>query len=135
MKTVGKFKEKDIRLVSFHMSETYGGFLLGPSEKRMEECNVNILKDLEGKECGRLFGDGRPTLIAERDSFDLKKRLPSVYVLAWLSCTSIVRDPDENGGSHLILIWFQGQEEDPFAKLASLMSSIDWEKYARDFSY
>jgi hypothetical protein len=134
MQVVGKFKEEDIRLDSLHMSKTYGGFLLGPSEKRMEECNMNILKDLQGEECDRLFGKDRPILIFGKDDFDLKKRLPKVYCFAWLTCSSTVQDPAEHG-SHLILIWFQNSEEDPFRKLFTLISSIDWEKHARDFMY
>jgi len=35
MRVVGKFNGHAIRLDSLHMSETYGGFLLGPSEKRI----------------------------------------------------------------------------------------------------
>lgn len=134
MRVVGKFNGHDIRLDSLHMSETYGGFLLGPSEKRMEESNLNILKELEGSKCARLFGDDRPTLIVGIDGFDLKKPLPSVYVLAWLSCGAVIRDTTEDG-SHLILIWLQDAVDDPFAKLSAFVSSLDWGKHARDFGF
>lgn len=133
MQVVGKFKGKDIRLDSFYMSETYGGFLSGPSESRMAEWNVSILKNLQGRECDRVFGEGRPSFIVGKDDFDLKKRLPEVYCFAWLSCLSTVQNPTEIG-SHLILIWFQNSGDDPFSKLSTLVSLIDWEKHAQDFS-
>jgi len=134
MRNVGKFKDKDIRLNSFHMGETYGGFLAGPSDKWMEEHNVNILKRLEGEYCTSIFGSNRPTFIIGKDSFDLKKRLPNAYVMVWLSCPSTVQDPDQHG-SHLVLMWFQDPAEDPFLKLAPMVSLSKWEKHARDFQY
>ncbi len=133
MRIVGKFKNEDIRLDSLHMSKTYGGFLLGPSERTMEECNAIILGDLQGK-CDRMFGEGQPSLIVGKDDFDLKKSLPNIYCFAELTCISTVQDSTEHG-SYLILIWFQNTEDDPFNKLPAVVSLIDWEKYARDFSY
>jgi hypothetical protein len=134
MRIVGKYKEQAIRLDSLHMGKTYGGFLLGPSERHMECWNGGILKDLEAKECARLFGAHRPTFIIGRDGFDLKKRLPQVYVLAWLSCASTVKNADEDG-SHLVIIWFQESDEDPLSKFPELVTALDWESNARDFCY
>jgi hypothetical protein len=131
MRVVGKFKGEDIWLDSFHMSRTYGGFLLGPSEKRMRESNMRILDNLRGRECDRLFGEGRPSFIYGEDKLNLDKRLPGVFALAWLSCAALV-DDDQGDLSQLVLIWLQNADEDPFRKLSEIVPLVDWEQNAQN---
>jgi hypothetical protein len=134
MRVVGKFNNQDIRLEVLHMSKTYGGFLLGPSEKHLEDANRNILNDLEGRECQRLFGADNSPFLALPEGRSLKDRLPEVEVFARLMCISPVRGASPaDYFSELILIWFQEGQDDPFDKLTDLVKAIDWDAQAQHF--
>ena len=136
MRIVGKFNKNDITLESFHMSKTYGGWLLGPSKNRMEEANIGIFEDSKGRECERLFGEDRPTLIIGTEKFNLKELLPDVKAFAWLDCLSPVRGEDPSSYlSHLVVIWFQKKSDDPFEKLSELIKSVDWNAKAENVDY
>lgn len=134
MRVVGKFNEKDIRLVTLYMSETYGGFYVGPSEKHMEEINKRILVRFEEDQCKRLFGDIIPTLLIGKNSFDLKKRLPEVFCFAVLESSPMPQHTDEGEfGSFLVLIWLLDEAEDPFKKLEEIVKTVDWNANARNY--
>ena len=136
MRSIAKFKEKDIKVDALYMDMTYGGFLAGPSKNRMEEANVGILDNAKGRECVRLFGEDRPTLIIGAERLNLKELLPDVEVLAWLSCLSPVQgEAPSNCFSHLVVIWFQEKLDDPFEKLSALMKDVDWDACAENVDW
>ena len=136
MRIVGKFNDKDIRLDSFHMSKTYGGFLCGPSGKFVEEFNIRILKDSQGRECDRLFGKDNTSLIIGVENLNLKEMLPDVEAFARLSCLSPVRGKELSSGfSELIVIWFQEKTENPFDKLSELIKDVDWDVKAENIEW
>lgn len=133
MKIVGKFRDKEVHLDEFYMRSTYDGWLCGPSEKRRESANQGIIDDLRGKDCTKIFGDHKPRIFIEETKGNLKDFMPPVVVFASLTCFVGVRGGDEF--SHLIIIWLQNKEDDPFEKLSDLIKQVDWEKHAENFMY
>jgi hypothetical protein len=131
MRIVGQYKGEDINLTDLHMSETYGGFLLGPSEKRLEETNRRLADEDIPQWIVKVWGENRPSYIYDL-GIDYKARLPSVRVIVWLTCNKGIKDGDL---SDLILAWFQESDDDPFAKLISNLKKFNWEDKAKDYLY
>jgi len=129
MRKVGRYKNKDIRIRDLHISETYANYLLFSKDAR-EGVNREIIDSDIGNKVYNLFGSSRPITIADHEYIDYKKRLPSFICYAWL----VAREPIKQGsGSHLILVWLQNGNQDPFAVAAEKLENIDWEKHAFDF--
>jgi hypothetical protein len=124
MRIVGQYKGCDIRMTGLQMSETYGGFLLGPTEKTFETVNWEMINVGIPRRVEKMWGKDRALHVME---IDYKKRLPSVEVIVCLECAAGTNEGDY---SDLILAWFQESDEDPFAKVISNLKNIEWEKRA-----
>ena len=120
MKIVGQYKDCDIRLTDLHLSETYGTWLLGPSESRYEEVNWEKINVGIPQRIEKMWGKDRVQHVMD---IDYKKRLPSVEVIVCLECSAGTKEGDY---SDLILAWFQESDEDPFAKVISNLKNIVW---------
>lgn len=127
---VGKYKNRDIKIESLYLTETYEGLLVG--RKDDERRNVEIVNAKIDKETSELFGFHTPHCIANYDDIDYKKPLPREVVYANLVCHAPIKEGD---GSHLVLAWFQDHNQDPFTMASEKIKTIDWEKKAEDFEY
>ncbi|GEM_PF-5183752 len=129
MKVVGKYKDRDVRIISMYINETYGGYLI-LSDNVLERENRSILSERVKKTIERLWGDNRTVYVMDLDQIDYKKRLPRVMVYAWLLGTPIKEDQD---GSHLFLVWLQDSDADPFIKAGEYFQKLEWEKMAKGY--
>lgn len=126
---VGKYKDEDITISVLHLTQTYGGLIIG--NKSNKSLNMRIVDAAIKKEPARLFGLDRPYYIVKYSQIEYDKPLPPEIVYAWLSCSAPIK---EGHGSHLFLIWLQESDQDPFAMAVEHMKTIVWEKEARDFN-
>ena len=133
MRIVGQYKGQDICLDSLYMQDTYAGHLLGTNQGQ-EEINLKIVNKRVKIRAERIFGSNCPCCIANQTELDYKQRLPAETWHAWLTCSLPIGYKSEYDGSHLILIWFQNTDQDPFTLAEEHLKQIDWEKYAKDFA-
>jgi len=124
MRVVGQYKGCDIRLTDLNMSETYGTWLLGPSESRFEEVNWEKINVGIPQRVEKMWGKDRALHVMD---VDYKKRLPEVEVIVCLECAAGTKEGDY---SDLVLAWFQEDDEDHFAKAVSNLKMINWEEKA-----
>jgi hypothetical protein len=128
MRVVGQYKGSDIRITGLHMSETYGRFIAGSSEKMYETVNWEMINVGIPQRVEKMWGRDRTLHVME---IDFKKRLSSVEVIVELECAAGTKEGDY---SELIMAWFQENDEDPFAKVISNLKSIEWGKKAHAYS-
>lgn len=133
---------RQVRLDSYHRSETYGGIYEGLP--RVAEMLDRARQSLE-----RIWGTGRPILVLPPQltpgrpipegspsrryygSDHYPERLPPICHLAWLESSEL----EDGQGSHLFVIFWT--EDDQSGSLSSLLSEmlrdVDWEAHAKDF--
>jgi hypothetical protein len=134
MRPVGKFKEKDIRLTDLYLKGTYGDSLVYPAGPAIEIINEKLINKSIPQRVAELFGKDRPVCVVEKEKIDYKKELLPVTAFAWLLCPEPVRD-NQSDGSHLILVYFQNIDENPFSVVENKLKLIDWQRYADDFDF
>lgn len=123
---VGRYLDTDIRIDSLYLRNTYTGFTAG----RTKAVNAEIVNSKIDIQTADLFGAHLPYHIVDREALDYSAELPPETVYAHLECAR----PIAGGhGSHLVLVWFQGYDDDPFAVAKGHLRRIDWEKHAADF--
>jgi len=128
MKTIGKFNKNDIKITDLYLAETYGHFLtLGDT---IEIVNRKLIDIYIEERVDQLFGFNRPTYIVEKEKIDFNKKLPPVTGYAWLRCYEPIK---EGHGSHLVMVWLQDGESDPFKEISRRLGEINWEEQAGDF--
>jgi hypothetical protein len=134
MKPVGKFKGKNIRLTHLYLKETYGESLVYPAGPGIEIINETLINKSIPRRITELFGQDRPLCIAEKEKIDYRQELPPVTAFAWLLCPQPVKSR-RSDGSHLVLVYFQRADEDPFSVVEDKLKLIDWQRYADDFDF
>ena len=130
MKAVGKYKDREVRITSMYIDETYGRYLC-LSNNVLERENRKILTEHVQETVDRLWGDGRPVYVMNLETIDYKKRLPRLMVYVWLVGETI----GDACGSHLILVWLQDSAEGFFDQAAAYLKQMVWEEKAKDFDY
>ena len=130
MKGVGKYKDREVRVTSMYIEETYGNYLC-LSNNVLERENRKILTEHVKKTVERLWGDGRPVYVMDLERIDYKKRLPRIMVYVWLVGKTI----GDACGSHLILVWLQDSTEGFYEQATAHLKKIVWEEKAKDFDY
>ena len=128
MRTVGKYKNENIEVTELHLLETYRQYLAAGDH--VEEINQSIYGLEMTEQIDSFFGYNRPLLIDDKACLNFKKLLPPVMGFAWLRCYQPIK---EGAGSHLVVVWFQGKDADPFDEAGNRLRSIDWGKTAKDF--
>jgi len=131
MRIIGQYKGANIRMTSMYMSQTYGGYL-SMSKRWHEDRHRNMIDVNIPEEITHLYGKDRPYCIAGLDKVDYKQEFPPVKVIAWLSCCELIEDSTAHG-SHLVMVWFQQRDDDPFVKAVANLKEISWEDNAKDF--
>ena len=132
MRIVGQYKDVNILIDSLYMQGTYAAYLEGIKQQQ-EEINLKIANKQVKIRTERIFGSNRPCYVAGQKIIDYKQRLPAETWHAFLTCSLPIGDKSEYDGSHLVLIWFQNADQDPFALAKEHLKQINWEKYAKDF--
>ena len=130
MRSVGQYKGVDIKITHMYLSDTYGGFLLGPSAKKLEMWNHILVDEKIPERIVKLWGIGWAYHLME---IDYKKELPSTEVIARLECPKGIKEKSYVSG--LVMAWYQEPEEDPFDSAVANLKQIVWEKEAKDFEY
>jgi len=133
MKPIGEYKGKDIRLTHLYLKETYGDSLVYPSGPGIEFINERLINKSIPQRVAELFGKGRPVCVVEKEKID-KQELSPVTAIAWLLCPQPVKSR-RSDGSHLVLVYFQRVDEDPFSVVEDKLKTIDWQTWANDFDF
>lgn len=130
MRIIGQYKGTDIQITDIYLSDTYGGFLSGPSAKRIEQWNHILVDERIPEVIAKLWGNGWAYHLME---IDYKKELPGTRVIAWLECPNGIKE--NSYASRMIIVWYQEPDEDPFERAVANLKQIDWGKEAKDFEY
>jgi len=126
MRVIGKYKAKEIKVLSLFVTQTYGDLLCG-SRKAM---NLEIIASTIGRTSIKLFGSHVPHYNADINNIDMEDYLPPETIYADLECFAPIKEGD---GSRLILVWFQDSSQDPFTVAIEKLKTIHWEKHAEDY--
>jgi len=126
VRVIGKYKGKDIKIITLHLAQTYGGYLCG----KKETMNLEIVASKIGQKSTELFGLHVPYYNTDLNDIDFKNALPLETVYVELECFVPIKEGD---GSALVLVWFQNPGDDPFIIAKEKLKGIIWEEKAKDF--
>lgn len=121
---------REVSLVSFSFTFTYGGLLVGaPNEERNRE---KILKAKYPSEWGT-----RNFLVIQPSENEIKTQLKPICYCAWLESDSINSTDDTSDGSNLIVIWYGDSPDQKTINdiLVSDLKNLDWDKHAENFNF
>lgn len=121
---------REVSLVSFSFTYTYGGLLVGsPDEERNRK---KVLTAKYPSEWG-----SRNFLIVQPSENEIKTQLKPICYCAWLESDSINSTDDTADGSNLIVIWYGDSPDQKSIHdiLASDLKNIDWEINAENFNF
>lgn len=131
MRTVGHYRDSELHLDALHLAGTYAEYLALDS---YADVNASILGESLNWNLERIFGQNEPRIIAGKDRLNLSERLPDTMCIAWITCGWALADAEADG-SHLIIVWLQDAQADPFGVLKGILAGFDWAKHAKDFCF
>lgn len=121
---------KEVSLVSFSFTYTYGGLLVGsPDEERNRK---KVLSAKYPSEWG-----SRNFLVVQPSEHEIKTQLKPICYCAWLESESINSTEDTADGSNLIVIWYGDSLDQKTINdiLVSDLKNVNWDKHAENFNF
>lgn len=113
---------------SFYSYRTYAGNLEGaPAIEVMYRAIEHNVEKMWGDRSLHII---KPVIRKIKGRLQEYEMLPSWTHIAWVKGPEM--DP-ENHGSELVVVWFS--DESCFNGYDDIISKVEWEKYAKDFSY
>jgi hypothetical protein len=126
MKTIGKYKGKDIFIRALHVERTYEGYLIiSGDKKRREAHHKELIGEIVGRKWKRYFPDNLPVQFLGGSDINLEDFNTQLTVYVWIYCGD-AGDYCEGDGSELLMIWLQDEGEDIFRMASKKLKKIDW---------